>query len=189
MNGSFVIKRGATVLADGLHTSSFVSDGPKINGQRLLDVAAMLFADRPRIFDRELDTDQCSFTISRQHADLAAAMDHAIRSGRTVRGVADLRIELTDGAVSTAWISRNAGWEATEMPAPTGVASLISYRVICPGWEVLSTVAATDFFYLRRLYGGSAGEDKPVLYHGGGAGDVHLNTLRQYHGGSAADRT
>ena len=91
MNGSFVIKRGATVLADGLHTSSVVSDGPKINGQRLLDVAAMLFADRPRIFDRELDTDQCSFTISRISGLTSQALAMRLRSRAVLKGSSSLR--------------------------------------------------------------------------------------------------
>lgn len=186
MEGIFRILRGATVLADGIHSGSFVSDGPKINGQRLLDVVPFLDADRPAIYDRTTDTDQCSFTISTTHADFTTALDHALRHGRTVRGVADLRIELTEAGVTTAWLSRSAGWESNEIPAVAGVASAVAYQVICPGWEVLAP--GTGFAYARRIFGGAAGASRELLYHGGGAGDTHLNLLRQYSGGTAADR-
>ncbi len=137
----FAIYRGTTQLADGLPAGAIVTDGPTINGQHVLDIEPFIFADAPVIYDRFADTDTVMFVIAREHDSKSNSLDHALRHGRTVRGVADLRIQFTEGGTTRAWLSRGAGWEATEAPAPQGYATAMRYKVICPGFEAPEIVA------------------------------------------------
>ncbi len=138
--GAFSIYRGALALADGLPDGALVIDGPRINGQRVLDVEPYIFADGPTIFDRGNDLDVCTFTIARAHATQSDSLDHALRHGRATRGVADLQIRLTEDGATRAWISRAAGWEAHQVPPPEGYSSAVQYKVICPGFEAPVTL-------------------------------------------------
>lgn len=132
MAGAFQIFRGAVQIADGELDGSLVIDGPNVNGQHLLDVEPYIFAPRAVIFDRNGDVDTCMFIVAMRHATLALSLDHALRHGKAVRGVADLRIRLTEGDVTREWKALGAGWETTEVAPPQGYSTAIRYKIICP---------------------------------------------------------
>lgn len=138
----FIIQRGDLVLADGQRDGSLVVDGPNINGQRFLDLEPFLFGGRPTIYDRAGDAMVCSFTIALTHDTEAAALDHVLRHGPNVRGVAPLILILTRGAVTTLWRALGAGWRSTAAPAPSGFASAMQYEVVIPAFEAPEVIGA-----------------------------------------------
>jgi hypothetical protein len=140
MNDVFTIARGATVLADGLPAGTIVTEGPMVNGRRLLDVEPFIFGDSTVIYDRGGDVEEVRFTVATAHATKAGSLDHALRHGRSVRGVADLVMAYTEEGSTRIWKARGAGWEGTEIAPPEGYATAVRYRVLCPKIEPPVTI-------------------------------------------------
>lgn len=139
MEGQFIIKRIVRgtpdverVLADGAYDGALCVEGPQLNGRHILDPVLRIEAATTQIYDRQGGALVVTFAISKTHSTLTKSFHHWTRHFELVRGIADLEITLTEGSNTNVWLAANCGWETVEIPAPDGVGTLTSYRVLVP---------------------------------------------------------
>lgn len=127
MANRLVIKRGSTVIADGI--TALVEGCPLSDCEHELDFVNLIRGASTLVYDRLTKKGSITFRISRQFGTLAAALHHAFMEPGVTTGRFDFAAQFNDGSSTHVWTLADAGWASAKIESVTGVRVVTSYTV------------------------------------------------------------
>lgn len=98
------------------------------DGSHVVEIAQLIRATSPSMFDRVTKTKNLKFSVNIQHESLTAAFIHSITHDESLPGVGDLKFIFSEGLITTTITYVGAAWTATTMQQ-IGFSTLTQYTV------------------------------------------------------------